>query len=100
MTWGEAVRLTKLLLRDSSSQIAASAEGWKFPIDRATLATLDLFDLTVRANSDPKKGSPKPHGGRPFEVDDRARQSIGKTGGRSRAEIVEILRGLGHNIPV
>lgn len=100
MSWGEALRLVRLLRKDTSSQFAASAEGWDFPLDRGTLATLDVFDLTLQANSDPKKGRPKPHPGRPFKAADRQRQRIGDAGGRTRAEIVEILRDLGHNLPV
>lgn len=100
MSWGEAIRLIRLLRKDTTSQFAAALEGWEFPIDRGTLATLDLFDLTVLANSDRKKGKPTPHPMRPYKTDTRDRQRIGNPGNRTRAEVVEILRGLGHNIPV
>lgn len=61
---------------------------------------LDLYDLTALVNSDPKKGRPKPHTARPYKTETRSQQHIGDMGNRTRAEVVEILRGLGHNIPV
>ena len=96
----EVARLVVILRNDPSSAIAAALEGWDYPISREALAILDLYDRFVEANSDPKKGRAKPHPARPMKVDDKQRQRIGNTGGRTRAEIVEILRGLGHNIPV
>lgn len=100
ITLFEMARLVVILRSDPSSAISAALEGWDYPISRETLALLDIYDLTVAANSDPKKGRPKPHGGRPFPMDDRREQRWGDTGGRSRAEIVKILNDLGHNIPV
>lgn len=100
MTWGEAIRLAGVLTRDPSSAIAAALAGWAYPITHEALALYDLFDVTVIANSDSKKGRPKPHAGRPFKMDDRSKQKYGNTGGRSRAEVVEILNSMGHNLPV
>lgn len=100
MGWDEAARQVRILRADPSSALAANAEGWKFPISREALAIYDLFDVTVMANSDPKKGKPKPHGGRPFEMAQRNVERYGDTGGRSRAEVVAILNALGHNLPV
>jgi hypothetical protein len=100
MPWGEAINLIRILRADTTSQIAAALEGWDFPIDRAALAIQDLFDVTVMAHSDPKKGRPAPHSGRPFKSQRQDVQKFGKTGGRTRAEVVEILNGMGHNLPV
>ena len=61
---------------------------------------MDLFDVTVMANTDSKNGRPKPHNGRPFTIEDRERKRYGNTGGRTRAEVVEILNALGHSLPV
>lgn len=101
MAWDEALRLTGRLRRDPSSWVCAAIEAWDFPIDRAALATLDLFDLTTLINADPKKARPKPHDGRPFSQQaEQANSRIGNTGGRTRSEVVEILRAHGHSLPV
>ena len=89
MSLHEAARLAEILLHDPSSEIAAAVQGWDYPISREALVNLDLFDLTLLANSDPRKGKPKPHGMRPFKSTNTER--FGNTGGRSRAEIEEIL---------
>lgn len=91
MTWGEAIRALAVLRKDTTSQFAASVEGWEFPIDRGTLATLDVFDLTVMANSDRKKGKPTPHSGRPYKMDDRERTKHGNAAGRTPSEVLDRL---------
>lgn len=92
MSWGEAIRLLKLLRNDTSSQFATSCEGWTFPIERAALAVLDLYDLLHFVNSDPKKGRPDPHDGRPWKIESpREVTRHGNAAGRSRDEVVEIL---------
>ena len=100
VTLSEMARLVVILRADPSSAIASALEGWDYPISREALAILDLYDVTVLANSDTKKGRPKPHGGRPFKLNDRQERKFGDTGGRTRAEVAEILNRLGHNIPV
>ena len=100
MGWAEVVRLTGILRKDPSSAIAASMEGWKYPISREALLFADLYDLTVAANTDSKR-RPKPHPGRPFDVDgSRDVKKYGSTGGRTQAEVVALLNGLGHSLPV
>ena len=89
-----------ILRSDPSSAISAALEGWDYPISREALLLADLYDLTGRANSDPKKGKWQPHPGRPWKTDARDRQRIGNPGDRTPDQIAEILRGLGHNIPV
>lgn len=99
MGWGEVVRQVGILRADPSSALASGLAGWDYPISRETLAILDLYDLMMAANSDPKK-RPKPHTGRPFDMSTKTVKKIGKTDGRTRAEIVEILNSLGHQLPV
>lgn len=96
----EMGRLVRILRSDPSSAIAAALEGWDFPISREALIFMDLFDVTVMANSDSKKGKPKPHGGRPYKIERANVQKFGDRAGRTDAEVKEILNSLGHNIPV
>lgn len=100
MGWGEAIRVLRILRADPSSMVAAAAEGWSHPISREALALLDLYDLTMAANSSGKGPKPKPHSGRPFDTSGKKTQQYGNTGGRSRAEVVAILNARGHNLPV
>lgn len=99
MSWGEAIRLLGLLRGDTTSHFAASMSGWDFPIDRATLALLDLYDLhaTARWVDGGKKGpAPKPHPGRPFKIDDRAKTRRGNAGSRTPEQVKAILSEFGH----
>lgn len=100
ITLAEIARLAVILRRDPSSAVAAALEGWDYPISREALAILDLYDLTMAANSDGKKGTPKPHGGRPWPLDNKQERRWGNTGGRSREEVVAILNAHGHSLPV
>lgn len=88
--------MLEILRKDTSSQFAAALEGWDYPIDRTTLAVLDQFDLTLAANSDPKKGKPKPHPGRPFKMDDRTKTRRGNAGRRTPEQVKAILADYGH----
>lgn len=102
MSWGEALRLVRLLLNDPSSQFGAEMAGWRFPVDRSTLVLSDLYDFqtAVRWVDGGKKGPrPVPHPGRPMKVDDGSGIRRGNAAGRSRAEVVEILSRFGH-VPV
>ena len=87
MPWGEAIRLTGLLRRDPSSWVAASLEGWEFPISREAVYLLDLFDLEHAKAS--KKA--KPHEGRPWKRKGETRRR-GSAAGRTPAEVKAILR--------
>jgi hypothetical protein len=99
MTWGETLRLVQLLRKDTTSQVAAALEGWDFPIDRAALVAMDTFDLTLMANSDSKKGRPKPHPGRPMPMDARSHRKMGNVGGRTREEVEAILAASARGVP-
>lgn len=97
MGWDEALRMTLILRRDTTSQIAVAIEGWQHPISRDALAILDLYDATVAVNTDPKK-RPKPHAGRPFEVETRQKNRMGKAA--PVEAVAAILNRHGHNLPV
>jgi hypothetical protein len=100
VTLAEVGRLVVILRRDPSSAITAALEGWDYPIDRTTLAILDLFDVTVLANSDMKKGRPTPHGGRPYSMDRREVTQHGNAAGRSPDEVKAILSRMREGLPV
>lgn len=94
MTLAEAGRLAMILRSDPSSAIAAALEGWTHPIDRQTLALLDLFDLTAAINS---KKTPKPHTGRPWKQQaGRSLSRSGNAGSRSNEQVAAILAAHGH----
>lgn len=99
MTWGEALRLVKILRADPSSMVAAALEGWSHPISREALILMDLFDLDMRVAVG-KKGKIQLHPGRPWGPDSKTTKRHGDVGGRSRAEVVAILNGHGHQLPV
>lgn len=93
ITLWELARLVRILRSDPSSALTAALEGWDFPISREALALYDLFDLTVAANTDSKKGKPPPHPGRPFTIDETSSsRSRGDAAGRSPEQVMTILR--------
>ena len=63
--WPEAIALTRELCRDSSSHVCASLAEWDYPLSREALILADLADLFIQANTDRKRGKPKPYP-RPF----------------------------------
>lgn len=64
MSWGEALRLTKILRADPSSMLAAVGEGWEYPVSRTDLILMDQYDLTYAATGAKNR---KPYR-RPFKV--------------------------------
>lgn len=61
MSWGEAWRLTLLLLNDPSSQVCAASVGWSHPISREDVTLRDLFDLEHQSKVEKKvKRYPRP----------------------------------------
>src|SRR5690606_10080863 len=93
--WREALGHVRILRADPSSMIAAAMEGWDYPMPREAAILADLYDLQHMSKS---KKKPKPYP-RPWETKGKV-QTYGNTGGRSRAQVVEILNGLGHQLPV
>jgi hypothetical protein len=51
MGWDEAARLAAILLRDPSSQLAASVAGWERPWSHDWAVTADLYDLQRQSKS-------------------------------------------------
>ena len=96
VSWGEALRLVKLLRADPTSWLFATIEGWDYPASRTELLLADMYDLEVMVNSDPKKGQPDPHSMRPVALKARPTARDGNAGGRTDAEVKAILARFGH----
>ncbi|WP_159083901.1 hypothetical protein [Nocardioides terrigena] len=89
------MRHARTLRLDPSSQLAASIEGWDYPLERLGWMIADLLDVQGSSKAGKKwKSYPRPI--KPKS----ASQHWGDTGGRTRSQVVEILNGLGHNLPV
>lgn len=73
MRWGEAVRLTKILTGDPSSQVAAAIVGWEYPFSWEAVLLADLVDVQVASKSK-KKQKPWP---RPWKKSDKSKRAIG-----------------------
>lgn len=89
----EAARLAAIIAADPSSQTCTALNGWTHPMSREALILADLFDLQHFSKVDPKKGKPKPYP-RAWPTE-RDVEKFGDTGGRSPAEVIEILRAHG-----
>lgn len=92
MTWGEAIRLTRVLANDPASMVAAALAGWKYPFPREAAILADLFDVQLASKSAKR---PKPYP-RPWPDGTTDKKHYGDTGGRTRAEVVAILNAHGH----
>ncbi|MPZ66165.1 MAG: hypothetical protein GEU83_11840 [Pseudonocardiaceae bacterium] len=55
MTYAEAWRLTTELAADPTSRVAAAINGWDHPFSQEAAILADLFDVTVAANTEPKR---------------------------------------------
>lgn len=60
MGWGEALRMTKILAEDVSSQVGAALRGWPYPIERADAVLRDLFDKYLESNFKRPQPYPRP----------------------------------------
>lgn len=86
VSYGEAVMLVSMLLRDPSSWLQAAVNRWKYPVSPEWMVMANLFDLTMAVNS---KNKPKPMD-RPWpKKNDGSR--IGDTTTLSQDKIREIL---------
>ncbi len=92
MSWGEAYRLAVTLTHDPSSMLAAALADLSHPVSREWLVMADLFDLIGEAA--PFKKAPKYP--RPTPEPERQTSTYGDAGGRSAAEVMEILRDAAH----
>jgi hypothetical protein len=93
--WEEAWQLVQELALDPTSHLAAAVAGWDHPMSREALILADQFDLTVAANSDRKKGKPKPYP-RPFKRKGASTRSAKPT--VDQAAIDAALRARGHRL--
>jgi hypothetical protein len=58
MGYGEAYRLTTLLIADPSTRVGAALSSWSHPASREALVLMDLYDLQHQSKS---KRKPKPY---------------------------------------
>jgi hypothetical protein len=85
----EAVRLIQILRADPSSMLAASVEGWSYPLPRTDAILMDQYDLAYAATG-AKGRKPYP---RPFAVaSDKDTQRHGNVAGRTPEQVKAILR--------
>lgn len=61
MGWGEAIRLTHVLLRDPASHIHAAAARWKHPATREFFLLADIFDAAAQHTYKKPKPYPRPY---------------------------------------
>jgi len=94
MTWGEALRLVRILTLDPSSQAAAAVAEWDHPISREAVILADLYDLQHQSKSK-KKVTPYP---RPFGS--RRRKKVKPSPSLSQDQIIAALRSAGHTAPL
>ena len=93
MTLIEAARLSAILRNDPSSAIAAAVEGWAYPISREAMLLADIFDIQHASKA---KKRPKPYP-RPWSVLVDITRRRGNADGRTREQVIDILRQFGHN---
>lgn len=67
MGWSEAVRLTRILVSDTSSQVGAAVRGWDYPIDRADESVRGLIDLFAKAHFKRPDPYPRPWDQKPTQ---------------------------------
>lgn len=93
MTWGEAVRLTRILSADTSSQVCAATNDLEYPLSREAVVLADLYDLQHASKSKRKpKPYPRPWHGRTK----RTKPDVHL----SQADIIRALRKAGHTAPL
>lgn len=100
MSWGEALRLTRILTGDPESHVAAALSGWAYPVPRQALVLMDLYDLQhhVAWRQGGGKGSrPKPY---PRPIPDRSKKTLRPDKSVTQAQIIAALRFAGHAGPV
>jgi hypothetical protein len=90
--WGEALDLIRILRSDPASMLAAAVEGWDYPLSRTDAILADMWDLSY-AKAGAKKQERYP---RPFKDPARLKRR-GNAAGRTREQVIEILRAHGHS---
>lgn len=67
MSYGEAIRLARVLASDPSSEIAAALSGWSHSLSRTDVTLRDLYDLQHASKSQRKpQPYPRPWDERPL----------------------------------
>ena len=92
MEWGEAIRLLRILRDDPSSRILAAVEGWSYPLSHEGWMLADLIDVQGSKAMGKKWKAYR----RPVKPKDVAIKRRGDTAGRTRSQVIEILRKFGH----
>lgn len=92
MEWGEAIRLVNILRLDPATQLATAVEGWEFPLSREGWQMADLIDVQGSSKAGKKW---KPYR-RPIKADASTKKRRGNAAGRTREQVIEILREHGH----
>ena len=90
MTFGEAWRLTEIVLADPSTQVAAAVAGWDYPLSRGDITMRDLYDLQHTSKA---KRKPKPY---PRPWPDRVKTTLKPSPDLTQDEIIAALRFAGH----
>ena len=72
-TWGEAIHLVNILLKDPSSWLTAERSKWKHPVSYEWMLLADQLDILIAVNSQKGKAKRTP---RPWQDDGGER--IGK----------------------
>jgi hypothetical protein len=81
----EALMLTSVLLRDTTSWLGAARQGWKFPVSREWIVLQDHYNMTLGVNT---KKRQKPY---PTPWENSKGKKVGNVGGRSQQEILDRL---------
>lgn len=70
MGWGEAFRLTQVLIADTSSQVGAAVRGWQYPMERSDVVLRDLFDKYTQSHFKRPPAYPRPWDPQPKKMGD------------------------------
>lgn len=93
--WDEALDLVRILRSDPSSMLAAGVEGWDQPHSHTDLILMRQYELTQAAAGAKR---PQPYPAAPWARPDKGPKRFGDTAGRSREEVIVILRAHGHEM--
>tara|TARA_R110000868_G_scaffold172824_2_gene408823 strand:- start:2384 stop:2692 length:309 start_codon:yes stop_codon:yes gene_type:complete len=81
-TYTEALYLTGILVRDTTSWVASAMQGWSYPVSREWIVMQDHYNMTLGVNTKKKQ---KPY---PTPWEQSKGKTVGNTGERSQEEII------------
>lgn len=84
MGWGEALRMTRILVGDPTSQVAAAVGEWSHPWSHESMVLANLYDLEHKVNAGKKTPKPYP---RPWDPQPKRYGA----GGMSKAQLRHLL---------